>query len=387
MLNLARVRARIIEQRSLWMEELARVRQVDPFQALVSEILPLLDAMHWLQRRAAQVLRPQVPSWRHAPAWMLGHKLVIHRRPHGQVLIVGPGNYPLFLPGVQALQALVAGNKVWIKPQRGAEAPLQRLVQLLHEVGVPPHTLKLLDSDKQSVYSSLEAGADLVVLTGSWETGQQLLPVCARHGVPAIAELSGQDLVILGPDADTAVALRAVRWGRELNHGNTCMCPQRIWSPLPLSQSVEVPVSIYQDLGQLQQWLQQERYGLGISLFGGPQWVEQVLPHCRSGFVTINDIIAPSADPRAPFGGRGRSGYGVTRGAEGLLAMTYPQAVFTNRGPRFHLWPPSGRELALMQAYTDWSHGQGWRRWKAGLAMGWAWARLVWSLSSRTTRP
>ena len=46
---------------------------------------------------------------------------------------------------------------------------------------------------------------------------------------------------------------------------------------------------------QLQQWLAEEKYGLGISLFGGKEWIEQVLPHCRSGFVTINDIIAPTA--------------------------------------------------------------------------------------------
>lgn len=381
MLNLSLVRARIVEQRSVWMEELARLRQVDPFQALVSEILPLLDAIRWLEKRGGQVLRPQAPSWRDAPAWMLGHKLVIHRRPHGKVLVVGPGNYPLFLPGVQALQALVAGNTVMIKPQRGAEAPMRRLVSLLQECGLPATSLQLLESETEAVYASLEAGADLVVLTGSLETGQKLLPVCAQKPVPTIAELSGHDLVVLGPDADVAVALGALKWSRQLNHGNTCMCPQRVWSASPLGQEVDVPVTCYQDFHQLTQWLGQERHGLGISLFGGPEWVEQVLPHCRSGFVTVNDIIAPTADPRAPFGGRGLSGFGVTRGAEGLLAMTYPQAVFTNRGPRFHLWPPSGRELPLMQAYTDWSHGRGWRRIKAGMAMGWAWGRLVFRLA------
>ena len=363
------------------MQELACLRGVEPFEALVSEILPLLDAMRWLERRAAQVLRPHKPSWKDAPAWMLGHELVVYRRPHGRVLIVGPGNYPLFLPGVQALQALAAGNSVQIKPQQGKEAPVRRLVQLLHDTGVPSEALQLLGSDTQSVYASLESGADLVVLTGSLETGQKLLPVCAHKSVPCIAELSGNDLVVLGPGADLEVALSALRWSRRLNHGQTCMCPQRIWTHVPLTQAVEVPVRHYQDLPELRQWLQQEEYGLGISLFGHADWVEQVLPCCRSGFVTINDVLAPTADPRAPFGGRGLSGYGVTRGAEGLLAMTYPQAVFRNRGPRFHLWPPSGRELALMQAYTDWSHGRGWRKVKAGVAMGWAWARLVWRLA------
>jgi len=375
--RLKALRAQIVEERSLWVAELAALRGVDAFQALVSEILPLLDAIQWLERRSARVLGSKAPSWWDCPAWMLGHRLVVHRRPHGHVLVVGPGNYPLFLPGVQLLQALVAGNTVSVKPQQGCEAPMRRLIEALYTVGVARSRLTLLPADLESVYSEVSARADLVVLTGSLETGRQLLPACAQRPIPVIAELSGQDLVILGPDGDQEMCLNALTWSRGLNFGNTCMCPQRLWLPEGMELSVEVPTRHYQGVEQLQEWLAEEKYGLGISLFGGENWVERLLPHCRSGFVTVNDILAPTADPRAPFGGRGLSGYGVTRGEEGLLAMTYPQAVFTNRGPRFHLWPPSGRELALMQAYTDFNHGSPWRRCRASLAMGWAWARLV----------
>ena len=52
----------------------------------------------------------------------------------------------------------------------------------------------------------------------------------------------------------------------------------------------------------------------------------------RAGTVTINDLIAPTADPRLPFGGRGQSGYGVTRGAEGLLELTCVKTTSLRRG-------------------------------------------------------
>ena len=48
--------------------------------------------------------------------WLRGVSVEIRREPFGIVLVVGASNYPLFLPGVQALQALVAGNAVLIKP-------------------------------------------------------------------------------------------------------------------------------------------------------------------------------------------------------------------------------------------------------------------------------
>lgn len=38
--------------------------------------------------------------------------------------------------------------------------------------------------------------------------------------------------------------------------------------------------------------------------------------------ITINDCILPTADPRATIGGVGQSGWGVSRGEAGLLAMT-----------------------------------------------------------------
>jgi len=52
----------------------------------------------------------------------------------------------------------------------------------------------------------------------------------------------------------------------------------------------------------------------------------------RLGAVVINDVIVPTAHPATPFGGHGSSGWGVTQGAEGLLAMTVPQVVTVRKG-------------------------------------------------------
>jgi acyl-CoA reductase-like NAD-dependent aldehyde dehydrogenase len=87
----------------------------------------------------------------------------------------------------------------------------------------------------------------------------------------------------------------------------------------------------------------------------------------HAGVVTINDLILPTADARLPFGGRGRSGFGVTRGAEGLLELTTPKVVTVTRGkfrPAFD--PPQPGDAKMFEAYLRFTHSDGLRaRWTA----------------------
>ena len=76
--------------------------------------------------------------------------------------------------------------------------------------------------------------------------------------------------------------------------------------------------------------------------------------------MTINDLIVPTADPRLPFGGRGESGYGVTRGAEGLLDLTAVKAVSVRRGSWLpHLDERRPGDEELFQAWLAAAHGDG----------------------------
>src|SRR5437868_7063243 len=81
-------------------------------ETLGGEVLPLADACRFLQSDAERILRPRSVARRHRPMWLLGQRDVVHRRPHGVVGIIGTWNYPVFLNGVQIIQALAAGNGV-----------------------------------------------------------------------------------------------------------------------------------------------------------------------------------------------------------------------------------------------------------------------------------
>ena len=104
----------------------------------------------------------------------------------------------------------------------------------------------------------------------------------------------------------------------------------------------------------------ESEYALGATVFGSRQRSEALAKHIRAGVVVINDMIAPTAHPALPFGGRGSSGFGVTRGAEGLLELTVTKAVVTQRGRWLpHLEPPKQNDPVLFSAFIRALHGRG----------------------------
>ena len=72
-----------------------------------------------------------------------------------------------------------------------------------------------------------------------------------------------------------------------------------------------------------------------------PRRVSKLLGELGATSVTINDCIIPTAHPEASIGGRGESGVGISRGAQGLMDMTRPVFVSVSSGlSRKSLTPP-----------------------------------------------
>lgn len=389
---------------------------------LVAEVLPLAEAARFLVRHAGRLLAPRRPLGQR-PLWLFGVRARIHRDPLGAVLVLGPANYPLFLPGVQALQAIAAGNAVCVKPAPGCAAPMRELALLLEQAGLPEGVLQLLDAGDGE--AAVRAGFDHIVLTGGAATGARVLAGAAPNLTPTTMELSGSDAVYVLPGADLDMVSACLAYGLRLNGGATCIAPRRVFmlgeaasglesrllARLPAIPDAAVPGDVASRLDALVRnavangarlvaggagrpavvagatpgmalleqdvfapWLAlvpvadmdaalaiECPYALGASVFGPPEAARAFAARLRVGSVCINDLIVPTADPRLPFGGRGRSGFGVTRGAEGLLAFTAIRTVSERRGVfRPHLGPPHPLDAQRFAAMTALLHA-GWR--------------------------
>ncbi len=121
-----------------------------------------------------------------------------------------------------------------------------------------------------------------------------------------------------------------------------------------------VMIAEYQDLNAAIAMANRSEYALGASVFGSRHTALAVARRLQAGLVTVNDVIFPLADPQVPLAPRGASGFGVTRGAEGLVAMTRPKVFTRPRAARalrraYDLEPPA----AVLLAYARLTHGAG----------------------------
>lgn len=373
------VRHRLVEKAEEIVRAVTRESGRPEAEVLTSEVIPLADAIRFLEREAPKILAPRRLGSDGLPAWLGRVELEIRREPLGLVLILAPSNYPLFLPAVQALQAVAAGNAVLWKPGRGGFAAARAFADLTVLAGLDWRLIKVLPEDDETGRAAVAAGPDKIVLTGSAETGREVLAEAGRRLIPAIAELSGCDALFVLPNAGPGHrerAAQAIRFGLTLNGGTTCIAPRRVFVPRPFAAELgarvaglEVALVAVDDLDEALLAAARSPYALGASVFGPEEEARAFAGRVRAGVVTVNDVIVPTADPRLPFGGRGESGHGLTRGAEGLLEMTAVKAVAVRRGrwlPHLEEGRPGDEEL--FKGWLAAAHGDGLRARLAGAA-------------------
>lgn len=208
-------------------------------EVLACEVSPLADACRFLEREAGQILRSRRLAASSRPLWLAGVCAEVRHEPFGTVLVIGPFNYPLFLPGVRALQALIAGNAVLLKPGEGGTPAATEFVRLCRESGFDPELLQLLPESAEAAGEAIDAGVDKVILTGSARTGEKVLTRLAPRLVPAIIELSGCDAAFIQPDADLELAARALRFALVWNGDATCIAPRRVFVDRRIAAELE----------------------------------------------------------------------------------------------------------------------------------------------------
>jgi aldehyde dehydrogenase (NAD+) len=200
------------------------------WETVTQEFLPLVASIRWHRANAERLLAPARVGG--GPWWLLGQRHWRLRVPVGRVLVIATWNYPLQLVGIQLTQAVVAGNRVVVKPSERSPRSQRMLLDLARAAasaaGLPPDTVTSAEATREAGRELLERERfDHVVFTGSTAVGREVALACARTLTPSTLELSGRDSAIVLADADPKLAARSIWHAATMNAGQTCMAPRR----------------------------------------------------------------------------------------------------------------------------------------------------------------
>lgn len=423
------VRMRHLDLCALASEEVGKPH----FEALTSDIMSLVAACNWHLRNGRSLLRPRRVGG--GGLFGLGHRVDRHRLPVGRVLIIATWNYPVQLLGIQLVQAVLAGNRVVVKPSERAPRTQALLVSLAIEAAQESGMRDAIEvrsaSREEGRRVLAEESFDHVVFTGSTAVGRAIAEVCAARLIPSTLELSGSDSAIVLADADARAAARAVFMGFTVNAGQTCMAPRRalvmraaaaafidelarlvagarrltlvdaeaarltheaaaaairaggrsITGALePHADRALRPIAVL-DCPEDSALFLGRHFGPALAVrivdaedeafamharagqyLATSVWTRRPsaelaarVQACGSSLVHFNAVLLPSAHPGVTISGHGASGWGASRGASGLLALTREVAV--TRTSRFLAVPldePPAKVQSSLSKFIAW---------------------------------
>jgi RHH-type proline utilization regulon transcriptional repressor/proline dehydrogenase/delta 1-pyrroline-5-carboxylate dehydrogenase len=165
-----------------------------------AEVREAIDACRYYAAQARQTLTERVLPGPTGES----NTLSVHGR--GVIVCISPWNFPIAIFTSQIIAALVAGNTVIAKPAHQTPLTAMRIVQLLHQAGIPVQALSLLPGKSGVISDPLLQDERVagVIFTGSTEAAKNINQTLAQRPgpiAPLIAETGGQNAMIVDSSA------------------------------------------------------------------------------------------------------------------------------------------------------------------------------------------
>jgi aldehyde dehydrogenase (NAD+) len=152
------------------------------------------------------------------------------RMPVGVVGAITPWNFPIAIPAWKLCPALVCGNTVVLKPATDTPTLAERFVELLAEAGIPNGVVNIVHGGGGTVGERMVRHPDVrvITLTGSRETGVEVLKAAAETLTHVHLELGGKNAIIVLDDADLDLAADGIIWSAFGTSGQRCTAASRV---------------------------------------------------------------------------------------------------------------------------------------------------------------
>ncbi|MEA2290209.1 MAG: hypothetical protein QOD55_2206, partial [Solirubrobacteraceae bacterium] len=149
--------------------------------AQIAELAYGANAFGFWARQAPRYLADE--RVRSASVFVKGKRLVLRHRPIGLVGVIGPWNYPLTNSFGDCIPALAAGNSVILKPSEITPLTSLLLRDGLRACGLPGDVFHVATGRGETGAALIDA-ADMIMFTGSTETGRKVMARAAQTLTP-----------------------------------------------------------------------------------------------------------------------------------------------------------------------------------------------------------
>lgn len=142
----------------------------------------------------------------------------------GVVAGITPFNFPAMVPLWMYPMAIVCGNTFVLKPSERNPSSVMLIAQLLHEAGLPPGVLNVVNGDKEAVDYLLESPTiKAVSFVGSTPIAEAIYVKANKNGKRCQALGGAKNHAIVMPDADMDNAVNQLLGAAFGSSGERCM--------------------------------------------------------------------------------------------------------------------------------------------------------------------
>jgi aldehyde dehydrogenase (NAD+) len=188
------------------------------------EIHPTLDEVNHAIGHLGEWMRSEPVG---TPLLLADTSSEIRWEPKGQVLILAPWNYPLFLLIGPLVGAVAAGNTAILKPSEKVPETNRALRQVVADA-FPEDEVAMVEGEASVAEALLSLPFNHVFFTGSTRIGKVVMAAAAKTLASVTLELGGKSPAYVAPGANLARAAHAIAWGKFVNAGQTCVAPDYV---------------------------------------------------------------------------------------------------------------------------------------------------------------
>ena len=131
------------------------------------------------------------------------------RQPLGVCAVIGPFNFPGMIPFWFMPYAIACGNTYIVKPSEKVPLTMQKIFQLLDEIGLPKGVINLVNGAKQAVDAILDhPQIRAISFVGSTPVAKYIYSRAAANGKRVQCQGGAKNPIIVLPDADMEMTRR-----------------------------------------------------------------------------------------------------------------------------------------------------------------------------------